>query len=107
MLNVSVIGSFMVISKLKYVSFILFGTCSMFQIVMQLPEHRKNVFLYLCAFLQEVLCHVNENGLDPKTVGEANVFNIIYISWSQLVFQENLFLRIAKLIKHSECLTDV
>jgi hypothetical protein len=54
---------------------------------MQLPEHRKNVFLYLCAFLQEVLCHVNENGLDPKTVGEANVFkgyttvNIIHISY--------------------------
>jgi hypothetical protein len=64
----------------------LFDTCSVFQIIMQLPEHRKNVFLYLCALLQEVLCHVNENGLDHKTVGEANVFkgyttvNIIYIS---------------------------
>jgi hypothetical protein len=37
---------------------------------MQLPEHRKNVFLYLCAFLQEVLCHVSENGLDTKTIGK-------------------------------------
>lgn len=37
---------------------------------MQLPEHRKNVFLYLCAFLQEVLCHISDNGLDTKTIGE-------------------------------------
>jgi phosphatidylinositol-bisphosphatase len=41
---------------------------------MQLPEHRKNVFLYLCAFLQEVLCHISDNGLDTKTVGEADTF---------------------------------
>ncbi|PNF30047.1 hypothetical protein B7P43_G05343 [Cryptotermes secundus] len=47
------------------------------QIVMQLPEHRKNVFLYLCAFLQEVLCHVNENGLDSKTV--ATLFGTIFL----------------------------
>jgi hypothetical protein len=40
---------------------------------MQLPEHRKNVFLYLCAFLQEVLCHMNDNGLDTKTIGELKV----------------------------------
>jgi len=40
---------------------------------MQLPEHRKNVFLYLCAFLQEVLCHMSENGLDTKTIGELKV----------------------------------
>jgi phosphatidylinositol-bisphosphatase len=39
------------------------------QIVMQLPEHRKNVFLYLCAFLQEVLNHASKNGLDAKTLG--------------------------------------
>ncbi|PSN44843.1 Inositol polyphosphate 5-phosphatase OCRL-1 [Blattella germanica] len=46
-------------------------------IVMQLPEHRKNVFLYLCAFLQEVLCHVSENGLDTKTV--ATLFGTIFL----------------------------
>jgi hypothetical protein len=40
---------------------------------MQLPEHRKNVFLYLCAFLQEVLCHMSDNGLDTKTIGELKV----------------------------------
>ena len=40
---------------------------------MQLPEHRKNVFLYLCIFLQEVLAHCNDNGLDAKTVGKLKI----------------------------------
>nr|CAD7206591.1 unnamed protein product [Timema douglasi] len=44
---------------------------------MQLPEHRKNVFLYLCAFLQETLGHVTENGLDAKTV--ATLFGTIFL----------------------------
>ncbi|XP_049792520.1 inositol polyphosphate 5-phosphatase OCRL isoform X1 [Schistocerca nitens] len=47
------------------------------QIVMQLPEQRKNVFLYLCTFLQEVLSHMNENGLDAKTV--ATLFGTIFL----------------------------
>lgn len=44
---------------------------------MQLPEHRKNVFLYLCAFLQEVLCHMSDNGLDTKTI--ATLFGTIFL----------------------------
>lgn len=48
------------------------------QIVMQeLPEYRKNVFLYLCFFLQELLSHANENGLDAKTL--ATVFGGIFL----------------------------
>ncbi|XP_063218257.1 type II inositol 1,4,5-trisphosphate 5-phosphatase [Bacillus rossius redtenbacheri] len=47
------------------------------QLVMQLPEHRKNVFLYLCAFLQEVLSHATENGLDAKTI--ATLFGTIFL----------------------------
>lgn len=43
---------------------------SIFQIVMQLPEIRRNVFLYICAFLQELLNHSQDNGLDAKTLGE-------------------------------------
>lgn len=43
--------------------------CVFFQIVMQLPDHSKNVFLYLCSFLQELLSHSSDNGLDPKTLG--------------------------------------
>ncbi|KAJ8870556.1 hypothetical protein PR048_029579 [Dryococelus australis] len=47
------------------------------QLVMQLPEHRKNVFLYLCAFLQEVLSHATENDLDAKTI--ATLFGTIFL----------------------------
>lgn len=47
------------------------------QIVVQLPEYRKNVFLYLCFFLQELLSHANENGLDAKTL--ATVFGGIFL----------------------------
>ncbi|GBP70949.1 Type II inositol 1,4,5-trisphosphate 5-phosphatase [Eumeta japonica] len=38
------------------------------QIVMQLPEFRRNVFLYLCQFLQEALQYSSENGLDAKSL---------------------------------------
>ncbi|KAJ1528351.1 hypothetical protein ONE63_006771 [Megalurothrips usitatus] len=47
------------------------------QIIMQLPEFRRNVFLYLCFFLQELLSHANENGLDAKTL--ATVFGAIFL----------------------------
>ncbi|XP_050430300.1 inositol polyphosphate 5-phosphatase OCRL isoform X2 [Adelges cooleyi] len=47
------------------------------QIISQLPERSKNVFLYLCAFLQELLNHVNDNNLDTKTI--ASVFGEIFI----------------------------
>lgn len=41
---------------------------------MQLPEIRRNVFLYICAFLQELLNHSQDNGLDAKTLGEDRSF---------------------------------
>ncbi|KAK6633561.1 hypothetical protein RUM44_004168 [Polyplax serrata] len=47
------------------------------QIVMQLPEHRKNVFLYLCTFLHELLSHSNENELDAKLL--ATLFGRIFL----------------------------
>ncbi|XP_075217089.1 oculocerebrorenal syndrome of Lowe [Lycorma delicatula] len=47
------------------------------QIVMQLPDHSKNVFLYLCSFLQELLSHTNDNGLDAKTI--ATLFGAIFL----------------------------
>lgn len=37
---------------------------------MQLPEIRRTVFLYICAFLQELLNHTQDNGLDAKTLGK-------------------------------------
>jgi len=40
------------------------------QIINLLPVYRKKVFLYLCSFLQEVLNHSNQNGLDAKTLGK-------------------------------------
>ena len=50
----------------------LYKTISFFpQIIMGLPEFRRNVFLYLCFFLQELLSHANENGLDAKTLGRS------------------------------------
>ena len=36
------------------------------QIVMQLPEIRRTVFLYICYFLQELLNHIQDNELDVK-----------------------------------------
>lgn len=47
------------------------------QIVMQLPESRKNVFLYLCEFLKEALQHSDENGRDIKTL--ATLFGCIFL----------------------------
>ncbi|XP_043285885.1 inositol polyphosphate 5-phosphatase OCRL isoform X2 [Venturia canescens] len=47
------------------------------QIVMQLPEIRRNVFLYICAFLQELLNHSQDNGLDAKTL--ATLFGSIFL----------------------------
>ncbi|XP_033224962.1 inositol polyphosphate 5-phosphatase OCRL isoform X2 [Belonocnema kinseyi] len=47
------------------------------EIVMQLPEIRRTVFLYICAFLKELLNHTQENGLDPKTL--ATLFGSIFL----------------------------
>lgn len=47
------------------------------QIIMELPEFRKNVFLYLCEFLQEALQHSQENGLDAKTL--STLFGDIFL----------------------------
>lgn len=40
------------------------------QLIMQLPEYRKNVFLYLCTFLHELLSHSNVNELDTRLLGK-------------------------------------
>jgi len=45
------------------------------QIVMQLPETRRTVFLYISSFLQELLNHMQDNELDAKTLG---TFTFIY-----------------------------
>lgn len=47
------------------------------QLVMQLPEIRRTVFLYISAFLQELLNHSQENGLDAKTL--ATLFGSIFL----------------------------
>ncbi|XP_063977656.1 inositol polyphosphate 5-phosphatase OCRL [Diachasmimorpha longicaudata] len=47
------------------------------QLVMQLPEIRRTVFLYICFFLQELLNHSEENGLDAKTL--ATLFGSIFL----------------------------
>ncbi|XP_054269652.1 inositol polyphosphate 5-phosphatase OCRL-like [Macrosteles quadrilineatus] len=47
------------------------------QFVMQLPDTSKNVFLYLCFFLQELLSHSSENQLDGKTL--ATLFGAIFM----------------------------
>lgn len=47
------------------------------QIILELPEFRKNVFLYLCEFLQEALQHSAENGLDSKTL--STLFGAIFL----------------------------
>lgn len=49
---------------------------------MQLPEIRRTVFLYICAFLKELLSHTQDNGLDAKTLGNVflfclKIFNIL------------------------------
>ncbi|XP_011549893.3 type II inositol 1,4,5-trisphosphate 5-phosphatase [Plutella xylostella] len=47
------------------------------QMVLELPEFRKNVFLYLSEFLQEALQHNAENGLDAKTL--STLFGSIFL----------------------------
>lgn len=48
------------------------------QIVLQkMPDLDRNVFLYLCMFLQELLKYSNENGMDAKTL--ATVFGDILL----------------------------
>ncbi|XP_065351777.1 inositol polyphosphate 5-phosphatase OCRL isoform X1 [Cloeon dipterum] len=47
------------------------------EIVNQLPIHRKNIFLYLCSFLQELLNYSNRNGLDAKTL--ATLFGGVFL----------------------------
>ncbi|XP_051155862.1 inositol polyphosphate 5-phosphatase OCRL [Leptopilina boulardi] len=47
------------------------------EIVMQLPEIRRTVFLYICAFLKELLSHTQDNGLDAKTL--ATLFGSIFL----------------------------
>ncbi|XP_066583845.1 uncharacterized protein Ocrl [Prorops nasuta] len=47
------------------------------QLVMQLPETRRAVFLYICIFLQELLNHSQDNGLDAKTL--ATLFGSIFL----------------------------
>ncbi|XP_076163264.1 oculocerebrorenal syndrome of Lowe isoform X2 [Ptiloglossa arizonensis] len=47
------------------------------QIVMQLPEIRRTVFLYICYFLKELLNHTQDNELDAKTL--ATLFGSIFL----------------------------
>ncbi|XP_031826523.1 oculocerebrorenal syndrome of Lowe isoform X2 [Nomia melanderi] len=47
------------------------------QIVMQLPEIRRKVFLYICYFLKELLNHTQDNELDAKTL--ATLFGSIFL----------------------------
>lgn len=47
------------------------------QIVMQLPEIRRTVFLYICSFLQEILNHTQDNFQDAKTL--ASLFGSIFL----------------------------
>lgn len=47
------------------------------QIVMQLPETRRTVFLYISSFLQELLNHMQDNELDAKTL--ATLFGSIFL----------------------------
>ncbi|KAI4497099.1 hypothetical protein M0802_007845 [Mischocyttarus mexicanus] len=47
------------------------------QIVMQLSETRRSVFLYIIFFLQELLNHIPDNELDAKTL--ATLFGSIFL----------------------------
>ena len=47
------------------------------QIVSQLPNHHKQVFVYMCSFLREVIRHSAQNGIDPKIL--ATLFATIFI----------------------------
>lgn len=54
------------------------------QIVMQLPETRRTVFLYISSFLQELLNHTQDNELDAKTLG-SHIF-YLYLSITLLLY---------------------
>lgn len=56
------------------------------QIIMELPEFRKNVFLYLCEFLQEALQYSADNGLDEKTL--STLFGAIFLRDNPNITQE-------------------
>ncbi|XP_078050429.1 oculocerebrorenal syndrome of Lowe isoform X2 [Augochlora pura] len=47
------------------------------QIVMQLPEIRRKVYLYICYFLKELLNHTQDNKFDAKTL--ATLFGSIFL----------------------------
>ena len=47
------------------------------QLVSQLPTHHKDVFRYMCGFLQEVIKHSGRNGADPKIL--ATLFSSIFL----------------------------
>ncbi|KAG5346533.1 OCRL phosphatase, partial [Acromyrmex charruanus] len=49
------------------------------QIIMQLPETRRTVFLYISSFLQELLNHTQDNELDAKTL--ATLFGSIFLRY--------------------------
>lgn len=56
------------------------------QIVMQLPEIRRTVFLYICYFLQELLNHTQDNELDAKTLGKILfIINLCHYAQSLLI----------------------
>lgn len=56
---------------------------------MQLPEIRRTVFLYICAFLQELSNHTQDNGLDAKTLGT----NKINIKLTSIIFIKFRFIQ--------------
>jgi phosphatidylinositol-bisphosphatase len=45
------------------------------RVVSQLPRSHRNVFVYLVAFLREVLRHSSNNGLSPQDVGTCPVYS--------------------------------
>ncbi|KAI5738999.1 hypothetical protein M8J77_013669 [Diaphorina citri] len=47
------------------------------QLIASLPLCSRNVYLYLCSFLQELLSHAEENRLDAKTI--ATLFGQIFL----------------------------
>jgi phosphatidylinositol-bisphosphatase len=47
------------------------------QLQTQLPSHHRHVFVYICAFLREVLSNSARNGLDPKVL--ATLFAGIFL----------------------------
>ncbi|CAG0918022.1 unnamed protein product [Notodromas monacha] len=41
------------------------------------PDHHRNLFFYICAFLKEALLHTSKNGLDPRAL--ATLFGAIML----------------------------